>query len=220
MPSLPVRVDAVLRRVSRQPDAAVPTYQARCCATCSTRSTARASGASLLVNGHGGNDPGRDAVEAWAAEHPDAQALWHNWWSGPRTGRSSTRSTATRSHASWMENFPWTRLAGVAQPDERKPMADISTHARVRSRRRARAARRRLARRPLRAARRRRAARLAGRRRGGSRRCSRTAGEVAPTSAGRVAVVTGTAHGIGAAIARALEGTGRRCTGATRTPST
>jgi creatinine amidohydrolase len=26
-----------------------------------------------------------------------------------------------------MENFPWTRLDGVVQPDERKPMADITT---------------------------------------------------------------------------------------------
>jgi len=24
------------------------------------------------------------------------------------------------SHASWMENFPWTRLAGVELPDEQK----------------------------------------------------------------------------------------------------
>jgi creatinine amidohydrolase len=29
------------------------------------------------------------------------------------------------SHASWMENFPWTRLAGVAQPDQQKPMTDL-----------------------------------------------------------------------------------------------
>ncbi len=29
------------------------------------------------------------------------------------------------SHASWMENFPWTRLAGVAQPEERKPLVDF-----------------------------------------------------------------------------------------------
>src|SRR5215208_2514886 len=34
----------------------------------------------LLVNGHGGNDPGRPAVEEWGAAHPDAQAVWHNWW--------------------------------------------------------------------------------------------------------------------------------------------
>ena len=29
------------------------------------------------------------------------------------------------SHASWMENFPWTRLADIAQPDEQKPMTDL-----------------------------------------------------------------------------------------------
>jgi creatinine amidohydrolase len=30
------------------------------------------------------------------------------------------------SHASWMENFPWTRLAGVAMPKEQKPLADMN----------------------------------------------------------------------------------------------
>jgi creatinine amidohydrolase len=28
------------------------------------------------------------------------------------------------SHANWGENFPWTRLAGVELPAERKPMLD------------------------------------------------------------------------------------------------
>jgi creatinine amidohydrolase len=80
-----------------------------------------------FVNGHGGNDPGRPAVEAWQSEHPDGQTLWHNWWSGPRTKAVVDSIDRDASHASWMENFPWTRLAGVVQPDERKPMADIST---------------------------------------------------------------------------------------------
>jgi creatinine amidohydrolase len=80
----------------------------------------------LFVNGHGGNDPGRDAVDAWAAEHGDAQALWHNWWAGERTRGVVDEIDADASHASWFENFPWTRLPGVVQPDERKPMADIS----------------------------------------------------------------------------------------------
>ena len=80
-----------------------------------------------LVNGHGGNDPGRHAGEVWQSEHSDAQVLWHNWWSGPRTRAVVDSIDREASHASWMENFPWTRLAGVVQPDERKPMADIST---------------------------------------------------------------------------------------------
>jgi creatinine amidohydrolase len=80
----------------------------------------------LFVNGHGGNDPGRDAVDAWASEHGDAQARWHNWWAGERTRAVVDAIDADASHASWFENFPWTRLPGVQQPQERKPMADIS----------------------------------------------------------------------------------------------
>jgi creatinine amidohydrolase len=80
-----------------------------------------------LINGHGGNDAGRDASEAWEAEHPAAQTLWHNWWSGPRTKAVVDAIDREATHASWMENFPWTRLDGVVQPDGRKPVADIST---------------------------------------------------------------------------------------------
>ena len=29
------------------------------------------------------------------------------------------------SHASWMENFPWTRLPGIEQPSHQKPMVDL-----------------------------------------------------------------------------------------------
>ena len=80
----------------------------------------------LFVNGHGGNEPGQEAIVAWQAEHPDAQVLWHNWWSGPRVRATVDSIDQDASHASWFENFPWTRLEGVTQPAERKPMADIS----------------------------------------------------------------------------------------------
>ena len=29
------------------------------------------------------------------------------------------------SHASWMENFPWTRLTKTQMPSEQKPMSDL-----------------------------------------------------------------------------------------------
>jgi creatinine amidohydrolase len=80
----------------------------------------------LLVNGHGGNDPGGEAAAEWSAEHDDAQAIWHNWWNAPRTWQVVRSIDPEASHASWLENFPWTRLAGVDQPQVRKPMADIS----------------------------------------------------------------------------------------------
>ena len=80
----------------------------------------------LLVNGHGGNEPGGEAAAAWSDEHPDAQTLWHNWWNGPRTWEVVQSIDSDASHASWLENFPWTRLDGVAPPPERKPMADVT----------------------------------------------------------------------------------------------
>jgi creatinine amidohydrolase len=80
----------------------------------------------LVVNGHGGNDPGRDAVDSWQAENPDRQALWHNWWAGPKTRVVVDEIDSEATHASWFENFPWTRLDDVEQPQERKPVADIA----------------------------------------------------------------------------------------------
>jgi creatinine amidohydrolase len=80
----------------------------------------------LLVNGHGGNDPGGVSAAAWADERADAQVIWHNWWNGPRAWAVVQSIDRDASHASWLENFPWTRLAGVTQPPERKAMADIS----------------------------------------------------------------------------------------------
>ena len=66
----------------------------------------------LLVNGHGGNDPGGVAGAEWSGEHRDAQVVWHNWWNGPRTWEVVQSIDPDASHASWLENFPWTRLAG------------------------------------------------------------------------------------------------------------
>lgn len=80
----------------------------------------------LLVNGHGGNDAGRAAGDELATAHPDAQVLWHNWWNAPRTWPVVQAIDPDASHASWLENFPWTRLEGVELPNERKPMQDIS----------------------------------------------------------------------------------------------
>jgi creatinine amidohydrolase len=80
----------------------------------------------VLVNGHGGNASGRDAAEELAHEHPDAQVRWHDWWNAPRTWAVVQSIDPDASHASWLENFPWTRLDGVELPGERKPIADIA----------------------------------------------------------------------------------------------
>lgn len=79
----------------------------------------------LIVNGHGGNSPAQGFAGEWSADHPGTQVLFHNWWNAPRTWQEVQRIDPVASHASWMENFPWTRLPGVTLPDVQKPMADL-----------------------------------------------------------------------------------------------
>jgi creatinine amidohydrolase len=59
------------------------------------------------------------------ADHPGVRIKFHNWWNAPRTWAKVQEIDSIASHASWMENFPWTRLANVVLPSERKPMADM-----------------------------------------------------------------------------------------------
>jgi creatinine amidohydrolase len=80
----------------------------------------------LIVNGHGGNLPAQGFVSEWMADNPGCRVKFHNWWSAPRTLQKVQEIDPQASHASWMENFPWTRLPDVALPSEQKPMIDAA----------------------------------------------------------------------------------------------
>lgn len=80
----------------------------------------------LFVNGHGGNTPGGSILQEWMNAHPGITVKWHNWWNAPKTAAAVAAIDAVASHASWMENFPWTRVADVKLPDVQKPMIDIA----------------------------------------------------------------------------------------------
>lgn len=79
----------------------------------------------LIVNGHGGNSPAQGLSGEWMADHPDAQVRFHNWWNAPRVWAQVQATDTNASHASWMENFPWTRLESVKLPDEEKAGIDL-----------------------------------------------------------------------------------------------
>lgn len=82
----------------------------------------------LLVNGHGGNLPAGSLAREWAAAHEGAQAIFHSWWSSERVQAAAREIDPEPSHANWFENFPWTRLAGVELPRERKPPLDEAAY--------------------------------------------------------------------------------------------
>ncbi len=75
----------------------------------------------LFVNGHGGNSPVEGFIMEWMADHPAVHIKFHNWWRAPATWATVQSIDPVADHASWMENFPWTRLAGVEMPDLQKP---------------------------------------------------------------------------------------------------
>jgi creatinine amidohydrolase len=79
----------------------------------------------LLCNGHGGNAPAGALAIEWMADHPGCRVRFHNWWNAPRTFQAVQQTDPVASHASWMENFPWTRLANLRAPEGQKPMTDL-----------------------------------------------------------------------------------------------
>ncbi len=80
----------------------------------------------LFLNGHGGNIPGGSILQEWMNAHPGVAVKWHNWWNAPKTAAVAAAIDPDGSHASWMENFPWTRIAGVDLPTGKKPMIDLA----------------------------------------------------------------------------------------------
>lgn len=80
----------------------------------------------VLVNGHGGNKPAQGFVKEWMGKNREVSVKFHNWWNAPQVWAKVQSIDPVASHASWMENFPWTRLADVAMPAEQKPMIDAT----------------------------------------------------------------------------------------------
>jgi creatinine amidohydrolase len=80
----------------------------------------------LIVNGHGGNAPAQSFVAEWMADHQEVKIKFHNWWNAPGVWAKVQEIDPVASHASWMENFPWTRLASVNMPTTPKAMSNVS----------------------------------------------------------------------------------------------
>lgn len=83
----------------------------------------------VLVNGHGGNQPAQSAAAEWMLENPEIKVRFYNWWNAPKTLAKVREIDPTSSHASWMENLPWTRLAHAPSPDARKAPIDYQRYA-------------------------------------------------------------------------------------------
>jgi creatinine amidohydrolase len=80
----------------------------------------------VVVNGHGGNGPVLGLIKEWMVRRGDVRVKFHEWWKAPRTWQKVLDIDREASHASWMENFPWTRVPGVRLPEGKKPLVDLA----------------------------------------------------------------------------------------------
>lgn len=78
----------------------------------------------LIVNGHGGNSPVAALAKELMLDWPDMSIKYHPWWAGPKFNEALNRIDPVGSHASWIENFPWTRLANAPAPAGKKDLID------------------------------------------------------------------------------------------------
>ena len=81
----------------------------------------------VLINGHGGNQPASNVATEWMMSNPGVNVRFYSWWNAPRTLAKVREVDPTSSHASWMENLPWTRV-GAEMPDAQKPLIDFKRY--------------------------------------------------------------------------------------------
>jgi creatinine amidohydrolase len=78
----------------------------------------------LIVNGHGGNAPVAKLAKELMCDLPEMSIKYHPWWAGDLVTEACRKIDPIGSHASWIENFPWTRLASAPAPEGQKPIVD------------------------------------------------------------------------------------------------
>ena len=77
-----------------------------------------------IVNGHGGNSPVAGFIREWICQpRPErVQVLFHSWYNAPQTAAAASQFDPDQMHGGWVENFPWTRVAGAEMPAGSRPV--------------------------------------------------------------------------------------------------
>jgi creatinine amidohydrolase len=77
-----------------------------------------------IVNGHGGNSPASGFIREWICQpRPErVQVLFHSWYNAPQTAAAAGQFDRDQMHGGWVENFPWTRVAGAEFPSQPAPV--------------------------------------------------------------------------------------------------
>lgn len=75
----------------------------------------------LVLNGHGGNDPVRGRIYEVADEFSDLRIAWYVWWDSHGVEAIAQKNGLKPYHASWLENFSFTRVAELPRGEKSPP---------------------------------------------------------------------------------------------------
>lgn len=64
-----------------------------------------------LLNGHGGNQAGRERLSEMANELDGLRLFWFSWWRSAAVQQVAEEAGRHPGHASWLEHFPFTEVA-------------------------------------------------------------------------------------------------------------
>jgi creatinine amidohydrolase len=74
----------------------------------------------LLLNGHGGNDPGRVRLYEVADQSPGLRLAWYAWWTAHSVLEVAQKHQLKPAHANWLEAFQFT-VVGTLPAGEKLP---------------------------------------------------------------------------------------------------
>ena len=75
----------------------------------------------LVLNGHGGNDAVRARLYELANDLGDVRIAWYAWWQSNSVHLVAERHGLKPFHASWLENFPFTRVGELPEGEKTPP---------------------------------------------------------------------------------------------------
>ena len=78
-----------------------------------------------FVNGHGGNACVKYRLIELANQFPEMRAIWYQWWTSEALLTWASDHDLAPFHASWMENFHFTRV-GASMPKGKKEPVQLN----------------------------------------------------------------------------------------------
>jgi creatinine amidohydrolase len=75
----------------------------------------------LVLNGHGGNDPGRGRLYEVADQSPGLSLAWYAWWTASSVLEVAQRHQLKPAHANWLEAFPFTTVGMLPEGEKLPP---------------------------------------------------------------------------------------------------